>query len=50
VTASAPQATQVHRRAGKRVGVFELKVDPLYDPLRNDPLFQDLLRRARLAQ
>jgi hypothetical protein len=41
--------TWLQRAYDARSPLTTLKVDPMYDPLRSDPRFQDFLRRVGLA-
>ncbi|MHC4567266.1 MAG: TPR end-of-group domain-containing protein [Planctomycetota bacterium] len=36
--------------AGHSPGLYRLKVEPLLDPLRDEPRFKDLLRRLNFPQ
>ncbi len=42
--------TWLEKAQRERAGLFFIKVEPVYDPMRSDPRFRDLLHRAGLPE
>jgi len=42
--------TWLEKALQERTGLFFIKVEPVYDPMRSDPRFRDLLHRAGLPE
>src|SRR5713101_125746 len=42
--------TWLEKAQRERTGLFFIKVEPVYDPMRSDPRFRDLLHRAGLPE
>ena len=42
--------TWLEKAQRERAGLFFIKVEPVYDPIRSDPRFRDLLHRAGLPE